>query len=392
MKVIDLFSGAGGMSLGFLQAGYDIVAAVDNWDQAVKCYSSNFQNHIAYKMDLSDWKGVVRKFIDSKYDIVIGGPPCQDFSEAGDQIEGDRAALTTSFARIVAKLRPKFFVMENVPLALKSNASRAARGILKRAKYGLTEVILDASLCGVPQKRRRFFCIGGLGFKNSFLKKTLAAYQSDVPMTLRDYIGNEFGFDFYYCHPRTYGRRGVYSLDEPAPTIRGCNRPMPKDYKIHDDDKADYRKTFIKSLSFKERARIQMFPVGYKWLEHNSTNDKMVGNAVPVGLSKYVAECLYSYLQKGDKFLPMSFTEWLQKRKHIRVEAAGDNLSRYRRVKRLLLGSVYEDDDIQNVLDKSKEFAMLSSSVRSQLKRACELHNEYQVYLRNLAQKEVRRA
>ena len=135
MKVIDLFSGAGGMSLGFLQAGYDIVAAVDNWDQAVKCYSSNFQNHIAYKMDLSDWKGVVRKFIDSKYDIVIGGPPCQDFSEAGDQIEGDRAALTTSFARIIAKLRPKFFVMENVPLALKSNAYRAARGILKRAKY-----------------------------------------------------------------------------------------------------------------------------------------------------------------------------------------------------------------------------------------------------------------
>ena len=389
VKLIDLFAGAGGMSLGFTQAGCNVVAAVDNWDQAVECYKLNFPGHEVYNMDLSDWKGVVKKLISKSYDIVIGGPPCQDFSEAGDQVEGDRAALTKSFARIVAKLRPKFFVMENVPLALKSEAYRAARGVFKRAKYGLTELILDASLCGVPQKRRRFFCVGGLGLKNGFLRKTLIAYQSDVPMTLREYIGDEFKFDFYYCHPRTYGRRGVYSLDEPAPTIRGCNRPMPKDYEMHKNDKAEPRKASIKSLSFKERSRIQMFPAEYKWLEHSSANDKMVGNAVPVGLSKYVAKCLLSYLLKGDDFLPMSFTEWLQNRKHIRVAAAGDNLSRYRRVKKILIGIDYDDKDMLEALDRAKEFTSLSQSVRSQLRRACELHGEYEVYLNNLQRKVV---
>lgn len=389
MRVIDLFSGAGGMSLGFSQAGYDVIAAVDNWEQAIECYRVNFPDHPIYNMDLSDWKGVVKKFREETFDIIIGGPPCQDFSEAGDQIEGERAALTKSFAKIIAALKPRYFVMENVPLAQKSNAYQAARRILKKAKYGLTEVILDASLCGVPQNRRRFFCIGGFGFKNRFLRKTLTAHQSDLPMTLRKFIGDEFDFDFYYCHPRTYGRRGVYSLDETAPTIRGCNRPMPKEYKMHKDDKADPRKTAIKSLSYKERARIQMFPAEYKWSDQNSANDKMVGNAVPVGLSRYVAECLLAYLLKGDDFLPMCFTEWLQKRKHIRVAAAGDNLSRYRRVKRFLIGIEYDDKDILKILDKSKEFTRLSPSVRSQLKRACELHNEYEAYLNNLQRKVV---
>jgi DNA (cytosine-5)-methyltransferase 1 len=132
-----------------------------------------------------------------------------------------------------------------------------------------------------------------------------------------------------------------------------------------------------------------MFPADYKWPDQNSANDKMVGNAVPVGLSKYVAECLLAYLLKGDDFLPMCFTEWLQKRKHIRVAAAGDNLSRYRRVKRFLIGIEYDDKDILKILDKSKEFIRLSPSVRSQLKRACELHIEYEAYLNNLQRKVV---
>lgn len=85
----------------------------------------------------------------------------------------------------------------------------------------------------------------------------------------------------------------------------------------------------------------------------------------------------------------MSFTEWLQKRKHIHVAAAGDNLSRYRRVKKILIGIDYDDKDILEILDRAKEFTSLSQSVRSQLKRACELHNEYEVYLRNNFQRKV---
>lgn len=314
MKAIDLFCGAGGMSLGFAQAGFQVLAGVDNWDHAIECYAQNFPKHETVTMDLQDWKAIVAKFTGVDFDVLIGGPPCQDFSEAGDQVEGDKAELTKSYARVVAKLRPKYFVMENVPRALQSKAYKTARGIFKRAGYGLTEIVLDASLCGVPQRRKRFFCIGSLANRNGFLKKTLQVLQRDVPMTLRDYVGSEFDFAYYYRHPRTYGRRGVFSLDEPAPTMRGCNRPLPRAYKVHEDDVVNPHALNVRALTFSERARVQMFPSDYKWTEHATSNEQMIGNAVPVGLAKFVGSCLSRFVQKGDKGLPMTFVEWLQKK------------------------------------------------------------------------------
>lgn len=381
MKIIDLFCGAGGMSLGFAQAGYSVVGAVDNWEPAVECYRKNLKCNPFYRMDLSDWKSVVEKFQGVRADVIVGGPPCQDFSEAGEKVEGDRANLTRCFARIIHKLRPTYFVMENVPPAVESHAYKTARGIFKRSGYGLTEVVLDASLCGVPQSRKRFFCIGSLRDKNRFLLKTLFARQSDIPMSLRDYIGDEFGFNYYYRHPRTYGRRGVYTLDEPAPTIRGVNRPLPKKYKKHPSDLVDPHKYKVRALSFKERARVQMFPSNYVWTEQASCNDQMIGNAVPVGLARFVADSLLRYAKKGDDNLPLLFTEWQQTRKRIRKEAAGDNLSRYRRACRLLMGVKCNKSNMVSKLKGLKSFAALSSNVQSQLKRACELHSEYLDYL-----------
>ena len=382
LNVIDLFCGAGGMSLGLKQAGFNIVAAMDNWDSAVDCYKNNFQGHVVHKQDLSDWREVMRIIQDTKCDMIVGGPPCQDFSEAGDRVEGDRAGLTKSFAKIVAKKHPRYFIMENVPAAQKSKAYKAARAIFKRAGYGLTEVVLDASLCGVPQRRKRFFCIGSLRDKNRFLIKMLLANQSDLPMTVRDYLKDEFQFEYYYRHPRTYGRKAIFSVDEPAPTMRGINRPLPKTYKKHEADCADPKTNDIRALNYKERARIQMFPADYKWSSQNTANDQMVGNAVPVGLANYVGRCLLEYIKTGDSGIPLSFTEWLQRNQHIQKAAAGDNLSRYRRAKRILGNEKYEELDIENALLKSEAFKELSKSIQNHLRRACVLHCAYLQYLK----------
>ena len=102
MRVVDLFCGCGGMSLGFEKAGFDIVAAFDKWDEAVSVYNLNFA-HPAHLMDLADIKHCT-EFISTTYnpDMIIGGPPCQDFSSAGKRDEDNgRGDLTVNYAEII---------------------------------------------------------------------------------------------------------------------------------------------------------------------------------------------------------------------------------------------------------------------------------------------------
>ena len=172
MKAVDLFAGCGGMSLGFQNAGFDIVAAFEFWDIAAECYAKNF-SHPVFRTDLSDVDLAVKQISAFSPDLIIGGPPCQDFSHAGKRIESSRASLTESYAKIVSNIHPKYFVMENVDRAEKSHAFEKARIVFKNAGYGLTQMVLDASKCGVPQKRKRFFCIGALGKEDDFMRSIL---------------------------------------------------------------------------------------------------------------------------------------------------------------------------------------------------------------------------
>ena len=117
-RTVDLFAGCGGMSLGFQNAGFKIVSAFDHWAPALEIYNKNF-NHPMHKLDLGE-KNAYQKVGSFEPDLVIGGPPCQDFSIAGQRDESlGRANLTMSFANIVTKLMPNYFVMENVPLLTK---------------------------------------------------------------------------------------------------------------------------------------------------------------------------------------------------------------------------------------------------------------------------------
>lgn len=288
MRVVDLFSGCGGMSLGFANAGFDVVAAFDNWDPAIEIYQRNF-NHPILKRDLLDVDARVEEIASLRPDMIIGGPPCQDFSSAGKRDEGGgRANLTVAFAEIVKHVGPQWFVMENVARAAESQAYRRARAVFVKAGYGLTEEVLDASLCGVPQERKRFFVIGHLGGDDGEFLDTLHARMARKQMTLRDYFGDSLGIEHYYRHPRSYKRRAVFSIDEPSPTIRGVNRPIPDGYPGHPGDTLPIEKV-ARPLTTAERARVQTFPPDFVFCGAKASIEQAIGNAVPVKLAEFVA-------------------------------------------------------------------------------------------------------
>lgn len=293
MRTVDLFCGCGGMSLGFQNAGYEILGAFDNWDPAVRTYEKNFI-HPVHKADLSD-EGMVTIVDELKPEIIIGGPPCQDFSSSGhrDETRG-RAALSKTYTDIVSTVKPKYFVMENVPRIRLSETYQYVRNELKNVGYGLTEKIMDASYCGVPQKRKRLFLIGCLGAEDDFLSEYLERNLAAKPMSMFDYIGDALGVEYYFRIPRSYSRRAVFSIYEPCKTIRGVDRPIPPNYKRHPQDSVEIG-PLVRALTPKERSYMQTFPEGFVFEENKTNTNQMIGNAVPVKLAEYVARCILEY-------------------------------------------------------------------------------------------------
>ena len=299
MRVVDLFCGCGGMSLGFQKAGFDVVAAYDNWDPAVNIYKLNF-SHPIIKKDLME-DDSVEDILRFKPDMIVGGPPCQDFSISGKRnFEGKRANLTTRFAEIVSSIKPQWFVMENVYNIEKSPVLPAAIETRRNAGYGMTKRVLDASFCGVPQARKRFFLIGHLGDDIGALDEIINTHLSAKKMTVYDYLGNSLNTEYYYMHPRNYSRRAVFSIHEPSATIRGINRPIPLNYKKHPADKADISDK-VRCLTTKERSYIQTFPDSFRFDGAKTDVELAIGNAVPVNLAKYVGTCIAEYIAESKK-------------------------------------------------------------------------------------------
>lgn len=295
MRIVDLFCGCGGLSLGFQKAGNSIVAGYDNWDAATDVYRLNF-HHPVLKADLMNVDKVIPSILGFSPDMIIGGPPCQDYSAAGKRDEeGGRAILTVKYADIVSAARPEWFVMENVSNIMKYSKIFEAIHILRQSGYGISHTILNAAKCGVPQRRKRFFMVGRIGEKDGFLDDFFTKNLSTKEMTMRDYFGNSLGIDAYYRHPRSYARRGVFSMDEPSPTVRGVNRPMPSGYKLHHNDPVNSLEG-IRPLTTMERAEVQTFPKDYMWTGSKTEIEQMIGNAVPVNLALYVANAINEYV------------------------------------------------------------------------------------------------
>ena len=281
--------------MGFEQAGIDVVAAFDNWKPAADIYRANFE-HPMHEKDLCD-EDAVEVIKALKPDVLMGGPPCQDYSIAGKREAGERANLTIRFAEIVCGVKPKWVVFENVYNIERFGTLPVMKAMLSEAGYGLTARILDASRCGVPQARKRFILVGHLGAENGFLDEALEAGLAEKQLTVRDYLGDKLGTQYYYMHPRSYARRGVFSVDEPSATIRGINRPIPENYWRHHGDAAAIEDG-VRALTAKERSYLQSFPESFKFEGAKTSVELAIGNAVPPALAKYVATCIVEYEDK----------------------------------------------------------------------------------------------
>ena len=185
--------------------------------------------------------------------------------------------------------------MENVPRARGSTAYASARRILEYRGYSVAETVLDASFFGVPQKRRRFFSVAWLGAdagKTEKLRRYYDSRRSASRLSVAEYLGDELDIEHYYRHPRNYSRRGVFSVLEPSPVVRGVNRPVPPGYEPHRLDTAPASE--VRPLTFRERGRVQTFPESWDWetsaMRIAKTDiELLIGNAVPPKLAELVA-------------------------------------------------------------------------------------------------------
>ena len=168
---IDLFCGAGGLSLGFERAGFRVAAAIDDDPLNTAAYTQNFPHAHVLTADVRSLTGDdirAKTAIDgSRIDVVFGGPPCQGFSIGGHRDDSDpRNSLILEFARLTAELRPRYFVLENVPGILRNDGRllEPFLGAVAKAGYDVIDPIreLDAQHFGVPQRRRRVFVLGWL--------------------------------------------------------------------------------------------------------------------------------------------------------------------------------------------------------------------------------------
>lgn len=317
LRVVDLFCGGGGLSKGLKDAGLDVVAAFDNWVPALCFYRENMPDHPAIQCDVSDLETIVPMVGKYSPDIIAGGPPCQDFSSAGKRNEGKRANLTVTFAQIVQQIKPAYFIMENVERAKRASAFAEAISIFKACGYGISQAVLNASLCGVPQNRKRMIVFGEMGGRDNALTGVYRRHQSQKPMTIRDYFGDSLGIEYYYRHPRSYARRAVFSIDEPSPTVRGVNRPVPDGYPGHPGDPVPVTSD-LRPLTTRERSMIQTFPKDWKLNGTKSALEQVVGNAVPCQLAKFVGECVLEYLQnrtfyESERNVPVQLTLFEQR-------------------------------------------------------------------------------
>lgn len=326
LKILSLFSGAGGLDLGFRNAGFDICYSVENDKSTFQTYKYNFPRTKHLEDSIVN---IGKEHINEKIDGIIGGPPCQSWSEAGAQrgIDDPRGKLFYEYVRIIDIFKPKFFLAENVQGLLFTKHSKSFNNIIKKfsnLNYKVNFQLLDAVNFDVPQNRKRVFIIGirkdikkdfkfpigNILKKNLTLKETIwdlknaiASKNNNIsngqlPKRETNNIqNNEFmtgAFSSIYM-----SRNRVRSWNEPSYTIQagGRHAPIhpdaPKMIKIGKDKmKFDQKnKNKYRRLSVRECARIQTFPDDFIFFyEKISDGYKMVGNAVPVKLAEIIAK------------------------------------------------------------------------------------------------------
>jgi DNA (cytosine-5)-methyltransferase 1 len=335
VRTVSLYSGAGGLDIGFIQAGFDVMWANDIDPDAVATYRANLGNHI-FQGDLT------QQMLPAATDVeaVIGGPPCQGFSVAGKMDPSDpRSRHVWNFLAVVRSLKPTVFVMENVKnLATNRRWSGLRESLIEAAErlgYQTEMFLLNSADFGVPQTRERMFLVGIRGLRP--LPPAPISKQSPVPV--RDVLlslpaagspGNSG-----VCKARItlaknpVLRRSPYAgmlfngqgrpldLGKPAPTLpasMGGNRtPIIDERLVHHYSEQswiiDYHAglmkggapggsvpPYLRRLTVQEAAAIQSFPRGHVFSGAQSAQYRQIGNAVPPALGYHLAKALATQL------------------------------------------------------------------------------------------------
>lgn len=361
MNVIDLFCGCGGFSLGFEEAGFNIALGIDLWEDATITFKHNHPNAKVINKDIVETS--TEELLEAaglsadQVDVIIGGPPCQGFSISGKRLIDDpRNKLYKSFVQIVSEIKPKVFVMENVPGLLSMAGGTIKNQILEdfeKIGYFVSVRQLTASNYGVPQSRKRVFFVG---VNPNKLHNTLTfpfpeATHGDSPelipnVTCEDALSDlDFISETEMLPEKTeYARAAVtdyqklmrkdstFLLNHVA-TIHtqktrsiiamvpdgGNYKDLPEELwstrKVHiawtrmDSKKPcftidtghnhhfHYRANRVPTV--RESARIQSFPDTFEFIGIKTSQLKQVGNAVPPLLAKAVAESVIEVLEKG---------------------------------------------------------------------------------------------
>lgn len=339
--VLDLFCGCGGLSHGFIEAGYNVLAGIDHWQDALDTFSFNHVDTKAIKADLFEAtpNQISQQLNTDNIDVIIGGPPCQGFSIAGKRlIDDERNQLYKSFVEFVSFFNPKAFVMENVPNIISMGGGSVRDDVLedfRKLGYEVTYDILLASDYGVPQNRRRAFFVGlknkvVFDFPLATTNKHITCSEaiSDLPeATIRD--GDEYPIasqsdyqkmmraegEKLFNHQATNHTDKTVSIITQVPD-GGNYKDLPEH--LHSTRKVNIAWTRFNSKkpsltidtghnhhfhylynrvpTARESARLQSFPDSYIFLKTKTSQLKQIGNAVPPLLSKILAQELKKYL------------------------------------------------------------------------------------------------
>ncbi|PCH75714.1 MAG: DNA (cytosine-5-)-methyltransferase [Flavobacteriaceae bacterium] len=352
LTAIDLFSGCGGFSYGFQQAGFHVLLGVDNTDIALKTFAKNHDNSKTLNLDLHQDEAIdeiVKSTKGKTIDVIIGGPPCQGFSLTGKRNENDeRNTLFNAMFRLAKRVNPKAIIIENVPGLLRLYDGKAKNEIIRLCKeYGYTcnPKLLFAPDYGVPQIRKRVFFValredlGTFEFPDKILTKDnyigCKAAIDDLPNLEFDLGGEELKYNKKplsdYQKMMRNGNKVIFNhvgtkhtdhvIDVISQVPEGGNH---KDLPPGVGDSRKFNEAWTRYHSerpsktidtghrnhfhykwnrvptVRENARLQSFPDDFVFLGNKTEQNRQVGNAVPPLLGKVLAEQLKKYLNDED--------------------------------------------------------------------------------------------
>lgn len=327
---IDLFSGAGGLHLGFEKAGFNISLCIDNDELVEKTHLYNFSHIPFLKEDVSNLNlDVIRKAVGNEIDIIMGGPPCQGFSTIGKRVSSDekkriafdnRNELVFSYANIIASLKPKFIVMENVKGILTMDGGRYMQNLLgkiKKSGYSVDYKLINMADYGIPQIRERVIIIGNrLGLPVTFPEPThselggngkkkwvncwtvikdLATVDDDKAFNHVALKHTSLNIERYKMIPEG-GRLPEKELQDRlyrknfGNTFKRLHRERPALTMVPGNDAFPIHPTLNRSLTVREAARIQTFPDNMIFQGNRRQQGHQVGNAVPPLFSEILAK------------------------------------------------------------------------------------------------------